>query len=1175
MTQDSVHSPTFRGVRGEYRIEGVLLSATGPAAVYRGREIDNGRSVAIKLAALAAPDASDALRREIAILRRLEHPQIVRIVDHGEFEGLPWYATELVAGETLREIWAMPGAMVPANTARWLALLQKFCAALGYMHEQGVVHRDLKPSNIAVRRADGQPIMLDLGAGGHWRARGGRERITADSAWVGTPEYLAPEQAIGGDVDARADMYSLGCMIYQAVTGSPPFTGDPAEVVSRHITEPVAPPSASRADVPPALDRLVMQLLDKNPARRTGYAADVALSLAELTGVAAEGFGEGGYLYRPSFVGRVEPRRAVVERFGKFESQRGSCAFVGGESGSGKTRFATEMAREAASRGFRVITGECVAFEGQTAGAQIGRRPLAPLGSFMRAICDLCVAGGPGTTERLLGDSAKVLVSYEPAIRSVPGYTQIASTIPLSPAAERERALRHLAEVTVRLANVAPLLLVIDDLQWADEMTLAYVETFRTFVRPRANVVLIGCYRTEETTEHLAALLRNSAADTIVLNRLNGDEVATMVSDMLAIPTPPHALVETLQRHSEGNPFYVSEYLRVSMQTGMLRRSPQGQWTAQPAANYDALPLPASIEALIDRQLSGLGPLAAKILSVGSALGREFSLDDSCLILGIDWADATAAIAELFKRQILEQAQAERVAFVHDKLRDGAYQRFTRDEARHIHRAAAEMLESRIRTGGPLADRLLELGHHWEQAGALDRAAAYLGEAADLALRSGAYNDAARVLLRAVKLDDAAGGAADRLARARWERMLGVAKFAVGELNESIVHTSRALSGLGQSVPGSSLGWLGLIGSELVRSAVPRRHSATRSNRALLLEVSQACGQIAISHFYNADGLATVANLLRALDRAEMAGHHAMVADAACRLGYVLGTMRLYVLAERLFARAHSRAAASDAPLTRGTVLYMEAMYREIRGEWAECRSLGREAAAILQATGDETETETAQAIASHGYFFAGRYDQALDLSLAILDAAERRGNRHHIAWGLYLAARCEVALGLVDQPITRMLRAQEFLGELPDAIDILICDGWLARAFLLRGELDRACEFADRIASLVGHGKRPAVPQCADGFAAWAEVTLARRRADPTSRAARLASAKALRELQTFALLFPIARPAARRCRGDVAWLAGRRARAARHWRAAAASARRYQMPYEEDRANERLAEL
>ena len=255
----------------------------------------------------------------------------------------------------------------------------------------------------------------------------------------------------------------------------------------------------------------------------------------------------------------------MVERFGNNGGQRGACVFVGGESGSGKTRFATEMAREAASRGFNVITAECAALEGQVAGAQISRQPLAPLRPLLRTIRDVCVAGGPGKTEQLLGDSAKVLVAYEPGIRSVPGYQLLPNTIPLSPAAERERVLRHLAAITVRLANTAPLLLVIDDLQWADEMTLAYVETFRSHVRTHANVVLIGCYRTEEASDDLATLLKETAADNIILNRLNGEDVAVMVSDMLAIPVPPQPLLETLQRHSEGNPFFVSEYLRVIM----------------------------------------------------------------------------------------------------------------------------------------------------------------------------------------------------------------------------------------------------------------------------------------------------------------------------------------------------------------------------------------------------------------------------------------------------------------------------------------------------------------------------------------------------------------------------------------------------------------------------------
>jgi len=1166
----SERSATFRGSRGEYRIDTKLSSNAGPTVVFRGRDLESGESVAIKLPARVAPDAMDALRQEIASLRRLNHPGIVRIVDHGEREGMPWCATEFVSGSTLRELWDAPEALErdAAGLRQRLVLFQKLCLALAYMHEQGIVHRDLKPANVAVREHEWEPVVLDLGAGGRWNAREGRETIEPGGTLVGTPEYLAPEQASGEYVDARADLYSLGCMMYQALVGAPPFTGSAAEVITAHLSELPQPPSAHCPGVDGALERLILHLLEKKPAMRIGFAADVAKSLSEMTGVPIEDNAFSEYLYRPSFVGRAEARRSVVALLAGARDRRGTCALVGGESGAGKTRFAQEMTREAGGFGLTVITGECAPFEGHAAGSQLSRQPLAPLRPLLRAVRDACAAGGAAVTARLLGGSAKVLAAYEPAIGSVPGYGEQPNAVPLPPLAERERVLHALAEVTVRLANESPLLLVIDDLQWADDMTLAFLGVFRSQVTSRAAAVLLGCYRAEEAGEVIPSLLAEENVESIALDRLGGSEVAKMVSDMLAIAAPPRILLDTLQRVSEGNPFFVSEYLRVSMETGMLRRSSRGLWEITPAADYDAIPLPSSIQNLVDRRLSGLGAAAAALLAVGAVLGREFSLDDACAALRIEWGAATPAITELFKRQILEQMHTERVSFAHDKLREGAYARLSESEARRLHRAAAEVIEARDRRGETASERLVELGHHWEQAGVLDRAGAYLGKAAGIALAAGAYNDASRMVDRALRLDDECGGAADQFTRAQWERMLGVAKFAVGELNDSIVHTSKALSRLGQTVPTTSLGWLALTARELIRVVRPRSQRPIRADSELLSEVSQACGQIAISHFYNADGLPTVANLLRALDRAEKAQDRAQVADASCRLGYIVGTVGLRVPAERLFAKARSTVDPHASPLTHGTILYMEAMYREIRAEWATCRTLALEAADVLHRAGDQTEAETAQAIASHGYFFAGRFEESLALSLEILEGAQGRGNRHHVAWGLYLAARCEVAMGRIDQPIERMLRAQEFLGALPDAIDILICDGWLARAYLARGDLGRAAEFADRIGDLVAQGRRPAVAQCADGFAAWAEVSLARVQADPTLPHANARARQAVAELNRFSRMFPMARPASLRCRGDAAWLASRPRRARRLWAKALDLARRYEMPYEEARA-------
>ncbi|HUL85327.1 MAG TPA: Stk1 family PASTA domain-containing Ser/Thr kinase [Actinomycetota bacterium] len=260
-----------------YRVE-ARIGAGGMAEVFRGFDPVLGRTVAIKV--LLPQFARDAgfvarFRREAQAAARLNIPSIVGVYDTGADGDTQYIVMEFVEGRTLAEFLAGGRRPTPIQAVE---LTQKIAAALGAAHEQGIVHRDIKPANVMVTR-DGQVKVMDFGI-----ARI-RTDITAPqtSSVIGTPTYLSPEQAQGQAVDARSDLYSLGCVLYELLAGSPPFTGDtPVAIAYKQVNETPIPPSQRNADVPPRLDAVVMKCLAKNPANRYQSAGELSADLERV-----------------------------------------------------------------------------------------------------------------------------------------------------------------------------------------------------------------------------------------------------------------------------------------------------------------------------------------------------------------------------------------------------------------------------------------------------------------------------------------------------------------------------------------------------------------------------------------------------------------------------------------------------------------------------------------------------------------------------------------------------------------------------------------------------------------------------------------------------------------------------------------------------------------------------
>jgi serine/threonine protein kinase len=258
-----------------YRVE-ARIGAGGMAEVYRGFDPVLNRTVAIKvLLPQFARDASfvERFRREAQAAARLNHPNIVGAYDTGADGDTQYIVMEFVEGRTLAEFLAAGRRPTPVQSAE---IAQKICGALAAAHAQGVIHRDIKPGNVMVTR-DGTVKVMDFGIA---RITTGVETAPQTSAVLGTATYLSPEQAQGGPVDARTDIYSLGTVLYEMLAGRPPFTGEsPVAIAYKQVNETPIPPSQINADVPPRLDAVVMRALSKNPANRYQTADDFAEDL--------------------------------------------------------------------------------------------------------------------------------------------------------------------------------------------------------------------------------------------------------------------------------------------------------------------------------------------------------------------------------------------------------------------------------------------------------------------------------------------------------------------------------------------------------------------------------------------------------------------------------------------------------------------------------------------------------------------------------------------------------------------------------------------------------------------------------------------------------------------------------------------------------------------------------
>jgi len=732
-----------------YRIENELgRGASG--TVYRAQDTVLDRAVALKLleGGLLDAEARERLGREARAAAALNHPNIVAVYDSGEDQGHAFLVMELVEGTNLRDAGALDLAQV-------VSVARQLCAALGHAHANGIVHRDLKPANVLViRERSGLTAKLaDLGLALSRRAT----RITSEGTLMGTALYLAPEQALGPEVDGRADLYALGAVLYEQLAGRPPFTGDdPLAVISQHLHAPVVPPRTFRPDLPPALEAVIVRLLAKAPADRFATAKDVDEALA------AAPLDSAGEVPVPSSTDRMElldqlARGRLVGRRGELRQLRelwlrarqgqGHLALVSGEPGVGKTRLAHELIVFAQLNGATVLRGGSYEYEAST--------PYLP---FIEAVRGWARSVDLATLRSKLGDTASELARFAPEIETRLGALE--PNPPLPPHEERLRLFDQVARFFRALAADDGLLLFIDDLHWGDHGSLALLHYLLRNLRD-ARWLVVATYREVELgRDHpLAGSLvewnRERLATRVSLGRFSLSETSAHLATLFGQETVTTDFAEVVHRETEGNPFFIEEVVKALIEQGQIYRDQEG-WQREAAT---ALVIPQSIKAAVGRRLERLSAPCLEALHTAAALGKLFAFAELASAVTLDEGALLDALDEACAAQLARATSGESFAFTHDKIREVLYEELNPIRRRRLHMKIGNALETLYATS--LDAHTPDLAHHFCEAGENHKGRDYSQRAAARSLAMFATDEALGHLLHAREcaeaLDDEPG----------------------------------------------------------------------------------------------------------------------------------------------------------------------------------------------------------------------------------------------------------------------------------------------------------------------------------------------------------------------------------------------------------------------------------
>jgi serine/threonine protein kinase/tetratricopeptide (TPR) repeat protein len=726
-----------------------FLGEGGKKKVYLVHDTLLERDVAFALIKTEKLDDASRTRiiREARAMGRLgDHPNIMTIHDMGDEKGQPYIVIPLMPGGDVEGlIDKAPEHRLPIEQA--VGIAKAVCRGLEFAHSKGIIHRDIKPGNVWLG-ADGTAKIGDFGLA----LAADLPRLTQPGMMVGTVTYMPPEQAMGGKITAKADLYSFGAMLYEMVTGRPPFVGDDSvAIIGQHINTPPVSPTWHRADLPPALETLILQLLEKDPEKRPESAAVVLQALEAIeAGKIEEPLPEApteNPLYRRVFVGREPELKQLQSAFDGAISGQGALMMVMGEPGIGKTALCEQLSTYVTLRGGRTLVGHCY---------EAGSLSL-PYLAFVEALRSYVLSREVRDLREELGtgaaDVARIISEIRERLKVRPRPRK-------DPEEEKYRLLQAVTEFLSNAASVQPMLVVLEDLHDADRGTLDML-THVSRNLAGARLLIVGTYRDVEVDRShplsavLAELRRVSNYGRVLLRGLNADEVRRML-DSIARESVPWGLAEAVHRQTEGNPLFVQEVVRYVAEEGLITRK-EGRWRLTRDTPLE-MSIPEGLRDVIGKRLSLLSPDCNQLLSMASIIGREFALETLKAVAGINEDAFANALKEAVRLSVLEERSQRglvRYRFTHAFFRQTLYEEMIAPHRLKLHQQVARSLEALYAKS--LEGHAAELAEHFSHStdpADLKKAVEYGKMAAKKATDVYAYGEAVRLLEQALKVQE-------------------------------------------------------------------------------------------------------------------------------------------------------------------------------------------------------------------------------------------------------------------------------------------------------------------------------------------------------------------------------------------------------------------------------------
>jgi PAS domain S-box-containing protein len=641
------------------------------------------RSLALRLLAWTEEQRAIArFKQEFRVLSELRHPNIASVHDFEVIQGDCYFFTmELCPGRFLHNFFQ------PCDFKRLIQVFWEVCQTLDFIHSRGIILGSLTPHSILVDdtpAAEGQPPGNDfalrfvtLGLETELRL----ETAAAVPDWL---HYMPPEAAVGRSLDLRANLYSLGVILYELMTGFRPFEADTAvELMKQHLRHTPSPPRQFRPDVPLELENIVLRLLEKRPSRRYQTAHELAMALGEagsyITSEQARPF-KSNFIFSSEFIGRQKEFNRLKSAYRSSRAGRGGLVLITGEAGIGKTRLVQEF------KLFLQLEGEVV----------LHTR------SFDRA------RGPYQEINELVG---QLLLRFEKTQSGLVEHYRSEGLAPLAAAARpeadgpapatRRQVLEALMDVFLEFATAQPFVMILDDLHLADEETIEFLIGLSARVQ-RHPILLVLVFEAlgAEAAHPLHRLIEAAHGAMLVepmeLPRMSKDETGQLLQSVLGIPYQPPRLTKLIHQETEGNPFFVEEVIKYLVDEGIIER--RGLDWDLTLPDISLLKIPSSIVEAISRRLAALDPLELELLKIMAVFGQSIDLGMLSEVSGYDPGRLQSALLELQSRQLVtlqEVSGSSRYHFAHAKIGEVLYQQMDPMLRRLLHVRFAESLIAR------------------------------------------------------------------------------------------------------------------------------------------------------------------------------------------------------------------------------------------------------------------------------------------------------------------------------------------------------------------------------------------------------------------------------------------------------------------------------------------------